>query len=182
MSCWSAERKPWLILGKTIWAGVWGQEVEGHRGERRLKKDEVPEEEEEEEEGKCKKKQILLERPVFVDWAPAPLHIGERNPHFSSTEVVCFGCLGLYFGARDRNYHLGGARVPQCPRSPRKNGNFSSPAKALSSLSSSSCLLLNQTPGAAHTDTSFVQPSELGLIYWPCAFQGMLYSPCVHWY
>lgn len=34
MSCWSAERKPWLILGKTIWAGVWGQEVVGQRWEK----------------------------------------------------------------------------------------------------------------------------------------------------
>lgn len=32
MSCWSAERKPWLILGKTIWAGVRDQEVRGGRG------------------------------------------------------------------------------------------------------------------------------------------------------
>lgn len=34
MSCWSAERKPWLILGKTIWAGVWSQEVVGQRWEK----------------------------------------------------------------------------------------------------------------------------------------------------
>lgn len=33
-------------------------------------------EEEEEEEGKCKKKQILLERPVFMDRAPVSSHIG----------------------------------------------------------------------------------------------------------
>lgn len=57
MSCWSAERKPWLILGKTIWAGVC--EVKRCR---RLKEDQVPEEgggrqagRGGREEGKCKR-------------------------------------------------------------------------------------------------------------------------------
>lgn len=76
MSCWSAERKPWLILGKTIWAGVWGQEVEGQRWEkveegwsprrRRRRR---------EEEIKCKKEQILLERLVFMNPGPASSQI-----------------------------------------------------------------------------------------------------------
>lgn len=42
MSCWSAERKPWLILGKTIWAGVCEvkgcRRLEGGPGPRRRRK------------------------------------------------------------------------------------------------------------------------------------------------
>lgn len=110
-----------------------------------------------EEEGKCKKKQSLLERPMFMNPGPAPSQIGGRNPHFSSVEVVCFGSLGFFFfcfGATVHNYHLGGVRAPQRAHSPQKNGNFSSSAKVLSS--SSSRLLLSQTPGAAHTETNVV--------------------------
>lgn len=73
MSCWSAERKPWLILGKTIWAGVC--EVKRCR---RLKEDQVPEEgggrqagRGGREEGKCKRETDFVRIKVFTD-PPAP--------------------------------------------------------------------------------------------------------------
>lgn len=87
MSCWSAERKPWLILGKTIWAGVC--EVKRRR---RLEEDQVPEEGEgrkAEVEGRkanAKEKKTLLEsvhRPSCPRPGPAPSAKGQRNPHFS---------------------------------------------------------------------------------------------------
>lgn len=102
----------------------------------------------EEEEGKCKKKQFLLERPVFMNPRSSAFTDGGRNPHF------WFGSLGFYFGTRAHNYHLRGARAPQRAHSPQENGNFSSSMKTLSS--SSLRLLLSQTPGAAHTETSVV--------------------------
>lgn len=108
-----------------------------------------------EEEGKCKKKQILLERLVFMNPGPAPSQMGGEIHTFPArrwfaSEVWAF----LFFGAKAYNYHLRGARAPQRAHSPRKNGNFSSSVKVLSS--SSSRLLLSQTPGAAHTETSVV--------------------------
>lgn len=54
------------------------------------------------------------------------LHIwgGGRNPHFSSTVVVCLGSLGLFFGARAHNYHLRGVRAPQRAHSPPEKWEF----------------------------------------------------------
>lgn len=127
----------------------------------------------EEEGGRQMQKETDFVRKGLCSWTPVQhLHRWGRNPHFSSTGVVCFGSLDLFFGARAHNYHHRGVRAPQRARSPReKNGNFSSSVKVLSSSSSSSCLLLSQTPGAAHSETSMVHLS------WVVPF-----SASVHWY
>lgn len=121
-----------------------------------MKKDEVPEEEE--GGGRQMQKETDFVRKACVhEPRSSAFTDGGRNPHFSSTKGGLLRKSGLFFfffGAKAHNYHLRGARAPQWAHSPRKNGNFSSSVKVLSS--SSSRLLLSQTPGAAHTETSVV--------------------------
>lgn len=101
MSCWSAERKPWLILGKTIWAGVWGQEVVGQRWEK-VEGGWRSQKKKEDGGGRQRQKETDSVRKAYVHEPRSSAFTDTergRNPHFSSSEVVltsevcCFFCF-----------------------------------------------------------------------------------------
>lgn len=182
MSCWSAERKPWLILGKTIWAGVWGQEVGGQRWEK-VEGGWGPRRRRRKRKANAKRNRVVRKACVHQPRA-APSQTGGEI-HKSTLFQLRGGLLrksGLSFflGARAHNYHLRGARAPQRAHGPLKNGNFSSSVKALSS--SSLRLLLSRTPRAAHTEAGVLDLLSRGWFQNRVPSQCMHYSARVHWY
>lgn len=123
-----------------------GRRSEVREGWRRMRS----QKEEEEEEGKCKKKQILLERLVFMNPGPSPSQMEEESTLFQLIDGLLrksrlfFFCL-----TAAHNYHLRGVRAPQRPHSPWKNGNFSSSVKVLSSSHHRACCSVK--PQKLHT-------------------------------
>lgn len=96
-----------------------GRRSEVREGWRRMRSQKK---EEEEEEGKCKEKQILLERPVFLNPGPAPSQMRRGGEIHTFHGGGLLRKSGLFFlGARAHNYHLRGARGATAgSRSPEK--------------------------------------------------------------
>lgn len=145
MSCWSAERKPWLILGKTIWAGVRDQEVGGGRGWRR---DSLMKSQKKEKVEEIKKHKNRLDQVVETEDQVQCLQ--------AWGEIHTF--LQWWFLKSIFEDYIWPQRFHLLPQgcwdthlefiSLEKNVNFFS----LNALSSQKCLVLSQTPGAAHSE------------------------------
>lgn len=92
-----------------------GRRSEVREGWRRMKSQRRKKKE---EEGKCKQKQILLERPVFMNSGPAPSQMGGEIHTFPAPRWFVEEVWAYFFGDRARNYHLWGASAPQRVHSP----------------------------------------------------------------